>query len=122
MTTHAGNIAATVLDFAAQKGNASEKAGCVIECIVGACSPLFGSMFSDDTPHQDRLLFCLTLAGACSTVTEEKGDHFGLTVSIHPSTLSEAMRVYMQITGKDIRPHLPKNMVKFAESERLAMH
>lgn len=109
-------------ELAHTQDNASKQAGAIIECMIAASSPLLVNLFGDEAPHQDRMLFALALAGACSTLVKESEDNYGLTVEVSPSTLNEAMRVYMLLTGKDIRPYLPVNFLKFADSEQRTLN
>ncbi len=105
-------IALASTKLAATRTGATQATSAIIECAVAALSPIVSQMFEGGT-MQERLLFSLVLAGACSTLSEDK-DGFGLTVEISPKILAEAFDVYSRLTGKDIKPFLPKNMVRFA--------
>lgn len=96
---------------AATAGGASQATGNIIECIIGAATPLLKSLFNGGT-MQERLLFALVLAGAATHLTEADGG-FGVTINICPETLHEAAETYVKLTGNDIRQHLPPLMVEF---------
>lgn len=112
------DVAAFASKLASGRGNASSQASAIIECMVAAASPLIGSLFSDGS-HQDRLLFTFILAGACTNFNKVSEQNYGMKIEVSPGTVAEAFRVYQLVTGKDIKPCLPTEMVKFAEARVL---
>lgn len=112
----ASQVAAKVAEIsavlAAKRKGPAQAASAAIECMVAAASPLVGAMFNGGT-MQERLLFSLVLAGACSTMGDA-GNNFSLEVTVSPDTIREAIDIYSRLTGNDIKPHLPHQMVNFA--------
>jgi len=107
-------VAEMVACHSSDRKEATSTIGAVIECVVGAASPLVSSgMFTGGT-MQDRLLFTLVLAGACASLADHSDSNFELRVSVTPETLREAFDVFTRLTDKDIQHHLPKPMVAFA--------
>lgn len=111
-------IAQISADLASQRSGAAAQTSAIIECVVAAASPLMHHLFNGGT-IQERLLFSLALVGACSNLKDENRGNYGLTVSICPDTVTEAINVYTQITGNDIKQHLPRSLLKFAEQRIL---
>lgn len=110
-------IAAMSTSHASKQPCESAAASAIMACVVGAATPMIGGMFSGGT-LQERLLFSLVLAGACTTLTDEQGG-FGCRIEVTPETLGDAFNTFTRLTGVDMRPHLPEQMVAFAAKRSL---
>ena len=117
--TAVSRIAELTAGHANGRSDGGAAAGAVIECIVGATVPMVASMFNGGT-LQERLLFALVLAGACTQMGDAKED-YSVIISVTPENLREAFNVFTKLTGHDMRPNLPKAMLAFA-AERGALH
>lgn len=111
-------IAQVSRELAARRKGPAQSISAAIECMVAAASPLVSAMFDGGT-MQERLLFTLVLAGSCASLKDHGSEEFGLEVEVCPKTIGDAISIYSQITGHDIKPHLPPAMTKFAESRVL---
>lgn len=114
----ASAIAAMAASLAEKRNGGSAAASAIIECMVAAATPMVADLFIGGT-LQERLLFTLIFAGSCATMRNETNGAFSVAVEVSPENLTDAFLVFEKVTGKDIRRHLPKTMVRFAETAAL---
>jgi hypothetical protein len=112
------------LRAAASAGGASQATSAIVQCAVAALIPMVRALCEKNGPKataQDRLLFSLVLAGAITTMTEDD-EGVNTTIEISPDNIRDALNTYTRLTGKNMAPFLPRQMVQFAQGESQAIN